>query len=238
MKVILTGSTGYIGSAVMSRALAHPKITSVIVLSRKPLPTVISSPKLKVLLISDFSTYPPEILEELRGADACIWAIGTYNGNKVVEVDYPLAFMKAFSTTRSETSVGPNATKQTMSSGAFRYLHLGGAFTVAEQDANLWFMPGPRKVRGLAETKVAAFAEENHLEGKWESWVVKPGGVLWEKGVGSAVVECLTGTGLSIRVNELAAAMVETVVSGEGPKVLYTRNLVERGREALKTVTG
>jgi hypothetical protein len=76
MKVVLTGTTGFIGQEVLNQALSHPSITSIIALSRKPLPpTFASDPKLKVVLIDDFSTYSPSVLSQLSGADACIWYV-------------------------------------------------------------------------------------------------------------------------------------------------------------------
>jgi hypothetical protein len=76
MKLILTGTTGFIGQEVLAQALSHPSITSIIALSRKPLPpTFASNPKLRLVLIDDFSTYSPSVLSQLSGADACIWYI-------------------------------------------------------------------------------------------------------------------------------------------------------------------
>jgi hypothetical protein len=71
MKLILTGTSGFIGSEVLSQALLHPSITSIVALSRKPIPN--SDPKLKVVLVDDFEHYSPSVLSELSGAEACIW---------------------------------------------------------------------------------------------------------------------------------------------------------------------
>jgi len=74
MKVILTGATGFIGGEVLNQALAHPKINSLICLTRKPLPdAVTSNPKVKVINLAEFSSYAPEVLSELEGAESCIW---------------------------------------------------------------------------------------------------------------------------------------------------------------------
>jgi hypothetical protein len=74
MKLILTGTTGFIGHEVLTQALSHPSLTSITTLTRHPLPPPLSThPKLHSLLINDFSTYPPSILTQLSGADACIW---------------------------------------------------------------------------------------------------------------------------------------------------------------------
>ena len=74
MKVILTGSTGTIGAEVLSQCIDHPSITSIIVLSRRALPTTApSSPKIKVIIHNDFLSYPTSLLPQLSGAEACIW---------------------------------------------------------------------------------------------------------------------------------------------------------------------
>jgi uncharacterized protein YbjT (DUF2867 family) len=70
MKVILLGSTGFIGKAVLDQCLKSPAITSLIALSRRDLP---AHPKLTVVIIENFKLYPDSVLELLRGADACIW---------------------------------------------------------------------------------------------------------------------------------------------------------------------
>lgn len=75
MKVILTGCTGFIGSEVITQCRDHPAISSIIVLSRRPLPSTpeFTNPKLKVVILQDFITYPDSVIEELKGADGCIW---------------------------------------------------------------------------------------------------------------------------------------------------------------------
>lgn len=71
MKIILTGSTGFIGHEILTQCLRNPHITSIIALSQRPLPT--NNPKLTVRLVDGFLTYPESLLQELRGAEACIW---------------------------------------------------------------------------------------------------------------------------------------------------------------------
>lgn len=74
MKFILTGCTGFIGSEVLSQCLRNPAVTSVIALSRRNLPDTISKdPKLQVVVMKDFKTYPESVLEDLSGADTAIW---------------------------------------------------------------------------------------------------------------------------------------------------------------------
>jgi uncharacterized protein YbjT (DUF2867 family) len=75
MKVILTGSTGFIGGGVLSQCLQNPAITSIIVLSRRALPDSAANPKVKVIVMEDFTSYPDEVLKEIAGADGCLWYV-------------------------------------------------------------------------------------------------------------------------------------------------------------------
>lgn len=100
--IILTGATGLAGSAILSHALSSPLISKISILSRRPVKLASASPKAQVILQQDFSSYPPELLDQLRGATGCIWAQGiSANGMSEEEytnitVEYPLAAATAF----------------------------------------------------------------------------------------------------------------------------------------------
>jgi uncharacterized protein YbjT (DUF2867 family) len=74
MKVILTGSTGFVGREVLEQCLKNSSITSMIALSRRELPpSVVDNPKLKTAIVEDYLSYPDSLLQDIKGADACIW---------------------------------------------------------------------------------------------------------------------------------------------------------------------
>jgi uncharacterized protein YbjT (DUF2867 family) len=73
MKLILTGSSGFVGRELLSQCLEHPSVTAVIALTRHELTGHEKHDKLKVVLMEDFSSYPETAREAIRGADACIW---------------------------------------------------------------------------------------------------------------------------------------------------------------------
>lgn len=75
MKLILVGSTGFVGHEVLSQCLQHPAITSIVALSRRDLP---AHEKLQVTIIEDFLNYPDSIRERIKDADACIWYDGQF----------------------------------------------------------------------------------------------------------------------------------------------------------------
>jgi nucleoside-diphosphate-sugar epimerase len=83
MKIILTGATGFVGRVLLKYCIAHPAITSIVVLSRRELDEAqirgdinneqSSGAKVKVILHQDFESYPDELLKELEGAEGCLW---------------------------------------------------------------------------------------------------------------------------------------------------------------------
>ena len=77
MKVILAGVTGFIGGEVLNQCLHNPAITSIVALSRRniPLPIGVDTKKLKVKIMEDFLTYPDDVLQELKGAEGCVWYV-------------------------------------------------------------------------------------------------------------------------------------------------------------------
>lgn len=137
VRIVVTGATGTAGSEVLRQALLHPAVSGVrsffiavipssclapavltacqhqvTVLSRRPLPPHVEpSPpndKLKVILHADFTSYPPSLLEQLKGHDGAIWALGkssvgmSESDYEVITVDYAVAAAKAFSTLKPE----------------------------------------------------------------------------------------------------------------------------------------
>ena len=53
-----------------------PAVTTVSVLARRPVPQAEGHGKVKVIIQKDFGSYPEELLEQLRGAEGCVWAQG------------------------------------------------------------------------------------------------------------------------------------------------------------------
>jgi len=104
MHLILTGATGTCGAAVLQHCLAEPTITRLTVLSRRPVALAEGHAKANVVIHEDFTQYPPTLLEQLKGAEGCVWALGI-SQNLVskeeymkITYDYTIAAAKAFST--------------------------------------------------------------------------------------------------------------------------------------------
>ncbi|EAQ92945.1 predicted protein [Chaetomium globosum CBS 148.51] len=146
MKVIVTGCNGLVGSALVRQCIANDNISHVFALTRKPLDEAVAkSTKVTVILHDDFSTYPPALLSQLAGAEACLWAIGgratqfpdieTY---RRVSIDYTLAGARAF-----QEALVP----QLPEGKQFRFLFCSGKFAEWDQDKPLHFMADTRHVK-------------------------------------------------------------------------------------------
>ncbi|KAF6232479.1 hypothetical protein HO173_009359 [Letharia columbiana] len=102
MHLILTGATGLVGSACLHQMLTNNLVTTVSILSRRPVPMAEGHPKVKTILHTDFNQYPTEVLNQLKGATGCVWALGVSVNDvskefyEEIVVSYPLAAAKAF----------------------------------------------------------------------------------------------------------------------------------------------
>ncbi|KAL2798612.1 hypothetical protein BJX66DRAFT_333976 [Aspergillus keveii] len=147
MKIILTGTTGFVGTEVLAQALANPHITSLIVLSRKPLPeSITANQKVTVKVLDDFLTYPDSLLDELEGAEGCIWTLGLATSPSLalyrkINHEYTLAALDAFS--RIRPAPGKLAPKP------FHFVYCSGAAAVRDpkRTKTVWFMGDMRRVR-------------------------------------------------------------------------------------------
>jgi len=146
MKVVVAGGTGFVGAEVLRQLLAMPSISSIIALARRDLPTSLTegSPKLRTVIMKDFTHYSPEVIKELEGAEAAIWCIGTVptskENPKVVNVEFTTAAAKTF----SEELGGPGDGK------SFRFVYVSGVLAVADQNAKPWYMAEGRLIRVCA----------------------------------------------------------------------------------------
>lgn len=215
MKVILSGSTGYIGSEVLTQCLNHPSITTVILLTRRDPGGLAENPKVKVIPVSDFTSYDESTLDEFETADAAIWCLGTYHGDEKVDIEFPLTFIRAIKT-------------RALESQAFRYVQLGGAFTEpppgeGQGERSLWYFANGRRIRGAAEARVLECSDDA-VQNAFEVYLVKPGAALPRNG---AIFQCVLGSSLSIGITELGAAMVDLAVYGNEKRVFQNNDLLQ-----------
>lgn len=80
MKLIIGGSSGFLGTEVIRQALESPDFSSIVALSRRETPvppntSAANAAKLKSVVCNDFENYSEDVKTALEGADACIWYI-------------------------------------------------------------------------------------------------------------------------------------------------------------------
>lgn len=76
MKVVIFGATGLAGSAILNACLVHNSITKIYIISRRALGDERdSNSKVEVILHTDFSQYPSELLAKLKGTELCFWSV-------------------------------------------------------------------------------------------------------------------------------------------------------------------
>lgn len=201
MKVILSGPTGFIGREVLEQCLQNSSITSIVALSRRELPVI--NPKLEVIILKDFLSYPDSVLQEIKSAEACIWSLGLARmpdnvSAKEISIEYTLAAAKAFTPT-SATEKGKK----------FRFVYVSGAAAVRDQTKPLWLMQDFRRIRGQVENELIAYAQEH--QDTFEPCIVRPGFVLAKK---SSLRDMIKGLAPSVKVDVLAAAMIHVALNG------------------------
>ena len=73
MKIILTGATGMIGEGVLLACLDHPKISEILMVTRRA--SAVKHPKLFELIVDDFTDLAAHS-DKLTGFHVCFYCAG------------------------------------------------------------------------------------------------------------------------------------------------------------------
>lgn len=85
----------------------------------------------------------------------------------------------------------------------------------------------------MLETKALAFAESHAAI--WETFIVKPGGVVTKRWIVPGVFTTVLGDNWCIRIEELGAFMTYLATDGEGEdSLIENARIVKKGRELLE----
>ncbi|KFA66239.1 hypothetical protein S40285_05115 [Stachybotrys chlorohalonatus IBT 40285] len=156
MKLIISGGSGYVATELIRQSLSLPQITSLVVLTRRPItaPDHANAGKLKQVLIEDYARYPENIRKELSGANACIWLAfprdlsalhirSSYPGRTVAITPTKARsydFEKVRHVCQTCALAGLQAVAESSPSKPLRFVYMSGS--VAERDqtkqASLW----------------------------------------------------------------------------------------------------
>jgi nucleoside-diphosphate-sugar epimerase len=97
-KVVITGSTGMVGSIVLLLCLDSNEVSEIIALVRKS--TSIQHPKYKEVVVTDFLDYTNQ-QQYFKEIDIVFYCLGAYTGSvpadefRLINYDYPLSLSKA-----------------------------------------------------------------------------------------------------------------------------------------------
>ncbi|KZL82803.1 nucleoside-diphosphate-sugar epimerase [Colletotrichum incanum] len=153
MHLILTGATGLVGSGVLDAMIKMKDITKISILSRRPIPMVedAKDPRINVILHKDFERYDSEVLDQLKGANGAVWALGIsqtkVSKEEYVKItkNYALEAAKAFANLPPENE-------------PFRFIYVSGKGATQQ--------PGPfsaifARVKGETETLLSEMRAAN-----------------------------------------------------------------------------
>lgn len=78
MHLIVTGATGHVGSGVLDAMIKSREVSRISILSRKPLQAAeeTKDPRINFIIHEDFLNYDDALLDQLKGADGVVWALG------------------------------------------------------------------------------------------------------------------------------------------------------------------
>ncbi|KAH7073081.1 hypothetical protein BKA63DRAFT_416623 [Paraphoma chrysanthemicola] len=165
MHLILTGATGLVGASVLHNMLAQESIKRITILSRRPVKMAEGHEKAKVIVQKDLKNYDKALLDELKDANGCVWALGV-SQNDVGKEEYfeithdmPMAAAKAFSTLHPDSP--------------FTFVYVSGEG--ATQTPGM-FTPIFGRVKGQIESSLFEFGKQNPI---FKVYNVRPGGVDW-----------------------------------------------------------
>ncbi|KAI2686622.1 hypothetical protein CBS147332_7092 [Penicillium roqueforti] len=153
MHLILTGATGLVGSSVLDAMLKNAAVSKISILSRSPVRMAedAKDPRVHVITHTDFESYKPELLNQLKDADGCVWALGisqtkvTKEQYVKITKDYTLAAANAFSTIKP-------------SNHPFRFIHVSGEGATQTPGR---FSPIFARVKGETEALLGTLSEQN-----------------------------------------------------------------------------
>ncbi|KAH0845743.1 putative nucleoside-diphosphate-sugar epimerase [Fonsecaea pedrosoi] len=224
MKIIITGATGFVGREVVVQAIENPRISYIIVLTRRNIDETLSqSPKVQVIRHKDFLSYPTDLLQQLYGVQGCIWCLGgkvedfpDLQTARTVGVDFTLAAANAL-----VRGVCPTLPPEQR----LRFVFCSGNGAEWHQDRKLWLFSDTRKLKGAAEQGLLDMA--NTHPDVFEVIVIRPGGVVRDESIFLGKIASLMTP--VVIVTRLAKALVRFCIDPPPEKVVENQQILDLG---------
>jgi nucleoside-diphosphate-sugar epimerase len=232
MKLVIGGSTGFVGVELVRQALLNPAITSVIALSRRetPIPPEAGpdSTKLRSLVCDNFESYSDRIKKELEDADACIWTIAvTPSKLKTVPFEETCKISRDYAITAIQTL----ASLRHNQDGPLRFIYMSGHFAprnraeVAKELVNHGLI-NYGLLRGETESRILAYAEQSN--GAIQSCVVKPG-IIDSPDREKRIIPGVPNIGLHV----IAAVLLDQIINGFEKDTLGNDDMIRIGQRVI-----
>ncbi|KAF2669648.1 putative nucleoside-diphosphate-sugar epimerase [Microthyrium microscopicum] len=167
MHLILTGATGLCGSGVLDAMLRRTDISRITILSRRPvaMATDRKDPRVNVVLHSNFEEYDKELLQQLKGAAGCVWALGI-SQTQVSKEDY-VKITKTFTMAAAEAFQAI----ETENGKPFNFVYVSGLGATLTPGR---FTPIFGRVKGETELALAELRKKNP---SFHAMSMRPGGI-------------------------------------------------------------
>ncbi|KAG8163065.1 hypothetical protein KVR01_007543 [Diaporthe batatas] len=210
MKLLIGGATGFVGTELVRQALANPKITAIVALSRRETvlpPSTAGAEKLKSVVCSNFDEYPDSVKNELHDVDACIWTIAaTPTSLKSLPWSEAVKITRDWTTVSLET-LGKMPRKQGQ---ILRYIYMSGHFAPRERT---------EAPKVLSEYNLM---EAGYLRIAKSGYILSPG----------KVAPNVPGLP-SIQLEDISAALLDQAVEGLEKDTLLSDDMTRIGQKAL-----
>ncbi|KAH8820824.1 hypothetical protein F5884DRAFT_61978 [Xylogone sp. PMI_703] len=152
MHLILTGATGLVGSGVLHSMITNSNVTKVSVLSRRPVAQAEGHSKVQVIIHKDFTKYEPTLLEELKGAEGCVWALGISSTQVGKEEYEAITYTYAVEAAKAFATIPPSPSRP------FKFVYVSGEGATPEPTRTTAFFG---VVKGRAEAALLALSKEH-----------------------------------------------------------------------------
>ncbi|KAJ4269765.1 hypothetical protein NW762_001433 [Fusarium torreyae] len=244
MKLVVGGSTGFLGTEVIRQALLSPEITEVVALARRVthipfgLDEEAVEPKFESVVCDDFSSYPQDVKDAVSGADACIWLVGvtpgklkqhTWEQTRTICSEYALSAADTFAKLPRDGKSEP-----------LRFIYVSGSNAERDPSKKPWILGDYCVMRGQVEKQVLERAQLS--DGRMQVLVTKQGSVNDpDMGVVKHALKMLTHTFSSVPTigrPEMTAALLDQAVNGFEKDTLTNAEMVAIGKKALEKAGG
>jgi nucleoside-diphosphate-sugar epimerase len=212
MKIVLTGATGFVGSHALARLLDNETVTGVTALTRRPIES--THPKLRNVVLEDFTRYDVRLVEELAGHSGCIWTLGGKDSDLADPVVYQRVthtFTLVFARLVAARAPAP-----------FTFSYLSGMGADPSETARLPWQRLTRHLKGRTEKDLRQLA---HDHPGFEVHCFRPGGILPSQT--SPVLRALLSP-IAVEVDQLVTALIRVAGHDAAPRPAVIHNAAIR----------